>query len=138
MPAKDQFHEAVKNALVKEGWTITDDPLFLKFGEVDMYVGLGAEKVISAWKDGQKIAVEVKSFIQPSLISEFHTAVGQFINYRVSLEETEPERILYLAVTEDAYKTFFTLLFTRTVVEKNQLKIIIYNPNEEVIVEWKN
>ena len=66
MPAKDQFHEAVKNALVKEGSTITDDPLFLKFGEVDMYVDLGAEKVISAWKDGEKIAVEVKSFIQPT------------------------------------------------------------------------
>ena len=83
---------------------------------------------------------------QPNKIVGFRCATpnlqdngeGIVINYRVSLQQTEPERILYLAVTEDAYEAFFTLLFTRTVVEQNQLKIIIYNPNEEVIVEWKN
>jgi hypothetical protein len=72
MPERDIFHDAVKNALVKEGWTITDDPLFLEFGGVDMYVDLGAEKLVAAEKDGQKIAVEIKSFVGASIISEFH------------------------------------------------------------------
>jgi hypothetical protein len=67
-------------------------------GGVEMYVDLGAEKIIAAEKDGQKIAVEIKSFIGPSNISEFHTAIGQFINYRVALEEQYPDRTLYLAV----------------------------------------
>ena len=40
MPARDIYHDAVKNALVKEGWIITDDPLHLKWGQKDMYVDL--------------------------------------------------------------------------------------------------
>jgi hypothetical protein len=87
MPARDIFHDAVKNALVKEGWIITADPLFIQFGGVDMYVDLGAEKVIAAEKAGRKIAVEVKSFASASLLSEFHTALGQFLNYRWALAE---------------------------------------------------
>jgi len=65
MSAKDVFHNAVKNALQKEGWLITDDPLFIRFGGINIYIDLGAEKVIAAEKDGQKIAVEIKSFLEP-------------------------------------------------------------------------
>ncbi len=90
MPVKDKFHEAVRTALEREGWTITADPLYLEFGGVDVFVDLAAEKVIAAEKQGRKIAVEVKSFIAPSIISEFHTALGQFINYRIILEAQEP------------------------------------------------
>jgi hypothetical protein len=42
MPAKDVIHDAVKNALVKDGWTITDDPLRLKYKAVNLSVDLGA------------------------------------------------------------------------------------------------
>ena len=138
MPAKDIFHDAVKNALIKENWIITDDPLFLEFGGVDMYVDLGAEKLVGAEKDGKKIAVEIKSFVRQSLISEFHNALGQFINYRTVLRRSQPERVLYLAVSEDTYESFFTLIFTQIVVEENQIKLIVYDPNREVIVQWKN
>ncbi|MBX7235048.1 MAG: XisH family protein [Caldilineales bacterium] len=85
MPVKDKFHDAVRTALEREGWTITADPLYLEFGGVEMFVDLAAEKVIAAEKQGLKIAVEVKSFAAPSIISEFHTALGQFINYRTAL-----------------------------------------------------
>jgi hypothetical protein len=30
MPAKDIYHDTVKNALIKEGWTITPDQLFIQ------------------------------------------------------------------------------------------------------------
>ena len=53
---------------------------------------------IAAERNGQKIAVEVKTFIGTSTIFEFHTALGQLINYRYALEVQEPERVLYLAV----------------------------------------
>ncbi|MFM2431796.1 MAG: fdxN element excision controlling factor protein [Cyanobacteriota bacterium] len=43
MPAKDLFHDAVKAALVKDGWTVTHDPLTLKVGKKDLFVDLGAE-----------------------------------------------------------------------------------------------
>ncbi|NEQ03044.1 element excision factor XisH family protein, partial [Moorena sp. SIO3F7] len=98
MPAKDIFHDTVKNALVKEGWIITDDPLYLDYGGVDMYVDLGAQKLIAAQKYQQKIAVEIKTFNRPSLIAEFHSALGQFLNYRLVLENIEPEIKMYLAI----------------------------------------
>jgi XisH protein len=44
MAARDVFHEAVKNALVKDGWTITHDPLSLSFGGVDLYIDLGPKR----------------------------------------------------------------------------------------------
>lgn len=79
MSAKDIYHNVVKTALEKDGWNITADPLIMKFGEVDLFIDLGAEKVISAEKNGEKIAVEIKSFAGTSLVSEFHSALGQFI-----------------------------------------------------------
>ena len=64
--AKDLFHDAVRNALIKDGWQITEDPLFLKIGGVELYIDLGAEKLIAAERNNEKIAVEIKSFINPS------------------------------------------------------------------------
>ena len=92
MPARDKFHEAVKSGLQREGWIITSDPLYLEFGGVDLYVDLAAEKIIAAEKAGRKIAVEIKSFSAPSLVAEFHTALGQFINYRTALQAQDAER----------------------------------------------
>jgi len=50
-----------------------------------MYIDLGAEQMIAAEKKGKKIAIEIKSFIQNSFISAFHTALGQYINYRLGM-----------------------------------------------------
>lgn len=137
MAAKDIFHDAVKAALEKEGWTITHDPLFIRIGGVEMYVDLGAEKLMAAEKDGQKIAVEIKSFLSPSTISEFHTAVGQFLNYRLALEEQERERLLYLAVPLEIYDTFFALPFVQLVVKRYQIQLLIYEATAEEIVKWE-
>lgn len=137
MPERDFFHDAVRNALLKEGWTITHDPLFISIGGIEMYVDLGAEKVIAAEKAGRKIAVEIKSFINVSPISEFHTAVGQFINYRLALAEQQPARVLYLAVPLDTYRDFFGLPFTQHVVQENHLKLIVYNAQMELITQWQ-
>ncbi len=137
MAAKDIFHDAVRKGLEKEGWVITHDPLRIRAGRVDMQIDLGAERIIAAEKGEEKIAVEIKSFISPSNISEFHTALGQFLNYRVALEEQQSDRILYLAVPQGAYKTFFNLPFVETVIERFQLHLLVYDPNNEVILEWK-
>lgn len=45
MPADDAIYEAVKNALLKDGWTITDDPYWMKFGR-DNIVALDTEEVL--------------------------------------------------------------------------------------------
>ncbi|MBD2067569.1 XisH family protein [Leptolyngbya sp. FACHB-671] len=136
MSAKDVFHEAVKQALQKEQWTITDDPLRFKFGNVNFRVDLGAERLFAAERAGEKIAVEVKSFLNPSAVTDFYAALGQFLSYRLALESIEPERSLYLAVPVDVYQTFFQYEFTQTAVQRYQVLIIVYDPVNEVIVQW--
>ena len=136
--AKDLFHQVVKTALIKDGWTITNDPLTIRIDRVKLEVDLAAEKVFAAEKDGQKIAVEVKGFINPSTINDFHTALGQFLNYRLALQMTEPSRILYLAVPVDIFNTFFQERFPQAAVEQYDLKIIVYNPNAEEITQWRH
>ncbi|TVQ07394.1 MAG: fatty-acid oxidation protein subunit alpha [Leptolyngbya sp. DLM2.Bin27] len=107
MVAKDLFHDAVKRALEKDGWTITHDPLFISFGGVDMYVDLGAERILAAQRGNEKIAVEIQSLVGSSATTEFSTALGQFLKYQLALEEEQPDRTLYLAIPVDAAREFF-------------------------------
>jgi hypothetical protein len=136
MAARDVFHQAVRHALVKDHWRITDDPLLLQVGGVDMYVDLGAERLLAAEKGQQQIAVEIKSFLGPSLISDFHLALGQFLNYRLALKQQDPERTLYLAVPSEIYSTFFTLPFIQSAMHQNQLLIVVYHVENEEVTEW--
>ena len=137
MPAKDLFHDAVKTALVKDGWIITHDPFRLDYGFTDAYVDLGAEKILAAEKDSEKIAVEIKSFVGKSELYEFYAALGQFISYRFALKYNDPDRILYLAVPQDTFATLFHQEMIEGLVRESDIKIIVYNSDEEVIVEWK-
>jgi XisH protein len=76
MPSRDIYHNCVKNALLKDGWTITHDPLKLEWGKKDLYVDLGAEQLIAAENTEQKIAVEIKSFVGRSDIDDLEKALG--------------------------------------------------------------
>ncbi|MEO1182260.1 MAG: element excision factor XisH family protein [Cyanobacteria bacterium J06636_28] len=137
MSAKDAFHPVVKRALQNDGWLITHDPFAIKVGTVDMAIDLGAERLVAAERNGEKIAVEIKSFLaSASAISEFHTALGQFINYRGALKRKEPNRTLYLAVPNRIFESFFQLEFPQAIIEENQVKLIVYDVQQEVIVSW--
>lgn len=136
--AKDIFHNIVKKALIKEDWVVTDDPLRLKVGVITFQVDLGAEKVIGAEKAGQKIAVEIKSFLNPSTITDFYNALGQFLSYRLALEKNESDRILYLAVPVDVYESFFQFDFTQSAIQAYQIFLIVYDPSQETITQWIN
>ena len=134
--AKDRFHDAVRTALEKEGWTITADPYEVSVGDVDFEIDLAAE-MLAAERAGEKIAVEIKSFIGRSNVSEFHTALGQFLNYQFALEEFDPQRKLYLVIPESVYQSFFQRRFTRSVVERTGINLLVYNEKQEVIVQWQ-
>ena len=136
MSAKDTFHDIVKHALIKDHWTITADPLYIRIQAIQMYIDLGAEKLISADKDSQKIAVEIKSFLQNSTLTEFYQAFGQFLSYKHALEIEEPERELYLAVPNDIYEEFFKQLFVQQLIQRYAIKLLIYQPETEELVEW--
>ena len=134
--AKDLFHNQVKTALQNAGWQITHDPYELTSGGVEMFIDLGAESLIGAELNGNKIAVEVKSFVGTSTISEFHTAHGQFLDYRYALEEEDSDRVLYLAVPSKIYQAFFTLKFVQTAVQRSQIRLLVYDSDQEVILQW--
>jgi len=134
--AKDKFHTVVRLALEKEGWQITDDPYEINVEGVDFEIDLAAEQVLAATRNNQKIAVEIKSFISPSNISDFHTALGQFLNYRDALGLTEPERHLYLAVRLPVYESFFQKRFIQSAIQRYQLSLVIYDVSQEEIVKW--
>jgi hypothetical protein len=100
-------------------------------------IDLGAERVIGAEKNGEKIAVEVKSFISSSGVSQFHIALGQFLNYKDALNDEYPERKLFLAIPVEAYETTFRIPFVQRAVERYNLELLVYDPLQEVIVTWQ-
>ena len=137
MPSKDIYHAVVITALQKDGWQITDDPLYLRFEEVDFFIDVGAERLVAAWRGEEKIAVEIKTFNRASIIAEFHAALGQFMNYRLALASYDPERRLFLAVPKDVYHDFFQSSFGQTAIRAYQLKLLVYDIQTEEIVTWQ-
>jgi hypothetical protein len=135
--AKDIFHDLVKEALIKDGWTITDDPLtLLPKEEGGIATDLGAEKILVAEKGLTKIAVEVKSFINPSPIHDFSKAVGQYIVYLDVLEMIKSDKIMYLAMPYDVYNYLITKPYILYVKNKHQIKFILFDPIEKIIEKW--
>ena len=136
MPKQDVFHQLVKDALTREGWTITHDPYPLRYGEHNLFVDLGAEAPIGAEKDGRKIAVEVKSFLGRSEVSDLERALGQFLLYRFLLARVEPDRSLYLAVPEETYFSLFDPADGRDLVAEHAIRLLVFGPDQEVILRW--
>ncbi len=136
MPARDIYHDAVKNALLKDGWTITDDPLHLKWGQKDMYVDLGAQRLLAAEQGNKKIAVEIKSFVSPSEMEDLKSAIGGFVTYRAVIRRLEPERTLYLAVRDNIFTALFEEPIGELLIESENLYLVVFNPDSETIVQW--
>ena len=137
MAAKDKFHEEVKQALISEQWIVTES-FQLNFGGNRFEIDFAAERLIFADRGLEKIAIEVKSFLNPSPMTDFHAAVGQFLNYQIVLKRQEPDRLLYLAIPAEAYKNFFQSEFAQVAIEDHGLRLIVYNPVQEVIDQWIN
>lgn len=135
MGRHDVYHDLVKNALINAGWTITHDPLKLAYGEHKLFVDLGAE-MIGAARDGQKIAVEIKSFLGDSEINDLQAALGQYLMYRSILEQTEPERELFLAVPQRTYHSVLTDQLGELIRREHHLYLIVFDEQNEVITEW--
>ena len=97
---------------------------------------MGAKKLLAAQKEGQKIAVEIKSFLSPSPINDLEQALGQYIIYTQILSDQQPERLLYMAISEGIFSDFFSEELPQSVIKFNQLKLLIFSPKTEEIVEW--
>lgn len=135
MSRRDMYHEQVKTALIQEGWEITHDPLIFKT-EPELSADLGAERPIAAKRGEEKIAVEIKSFLSMSQVSELEKAIGQYELYRWLLQDTEPERDLYIAVPIHAYEGIFSKPVGKMAVTKLQMKLIVYDVTGKEKLRW--
>lgn len=138
MPAKDIFHDRVKYALLNDGWYISHDPYSLKVGKKDLFIDLGAEKLLTAERGVEKIAVEIKSFVGASEIKDLEIALGQYILYQNILARLEPERLLYLDIRETSFAKVFEQEVGKILLENKVLKLLVFNPETEVITQWIN
>jgi hypothetical protein len=141
MPAKDIFHESVKVALQKDGWTILREDWYIEVDSMGLavYIDLAAQKFIEAEKDGQRIAVEIKSFVNDSNMTAFQKALGQFLVYVKAVKTQLLEWTVYLAIPVDIYNVFFLRFkFIREMIEEYDLKLIVFNPDTKEVVLWRH
>ena len=134
--ALDFFHNHVRSTLIKDGWTITNDPLTLQLGERKVYVDLAAERIIAAERGLEKIAVEIKSFIGSSVLRDLENAVGQYSLYKKVLSVLDPERILYLAIPEETFQGIFSEQIGQLMLDTFIQNALRYRTDKEEIIEW--
>jgi hypothetical protein len=136
MPRKDIYHDTVKIALEKEGWSILKEDLQIETGGVKFFVDLEAEAVFVAEREGEKIAVEIKSFQGQSLVQNLHEAFGKYRLYLYALQKERPDLTLFLAVPTETYNTFFQKEFVQFVVNQDKIKIFTYDIDNQTITSW--
>lgn len=138
MPARDFYHDKVKNALIKDSWTITHDPYPLKLGQKDLFIDLGAEKILAAEKGNDKIAVEIKSFVGRSVINDAENALGQYLIYRKLLAKKESDRILFMAIDLETLTDTLSDELRELLIKDFEVRLLIFDKQKEEIVEWQS
>jgi hypothetical protein len=134
--ARDLFHHDVKEALIKAGWIVTDDPLSFKIGKMQIQIDLGAERLIAAEKGSERIAIEIKTFGGLSFITALYEAIGKYIIYRNVLKRIQPDRMLFLALPETIFERFFEESVIHETVQEEGINLILYNQTDKLITRW--
>ncbi len=136
MPQRDAFHATARTALERDGWTITADPLVLQVGRHNLFVDLGAERLLAAERKEERIAVEVKSFVGRSEVADLEQALGQYVLYRGLLRRSDPGRALVLALPEAVYDSLLTSELGDVARAELGLAMMVFNPQEGVVRRW--
>ncbi|AFZ54756.1 XisH family protein [Cyanobacterium aponinum] len=136
MPAKDVYHDIVKNALIKDGWMILAAPYTIEYEDDNLYADLLAQKTLLAQQQDRKIVVEIKSFLNPSPMNDFQNALGQYLLYRDFLNFSHKNYELYLAVKSSVFNSFFQRKSIQAVIKHYGVDFIVFNQNREEIISW--
>ncbi len=133
MPAKDRHHDAVKRALIKDGWSVTAEQVKLSFGDRYLWIDMQAEK-----QDQQRIIlVEVKELDDVSSpVEALASAVGKYLLYRLGITYTPQNIPLFLAVSEASYVGILSTIMGQSVLAQTQISLLIFDPEQEIIVKW--
>jgi hypothetical protein len=135
---KDIIHEPVKNALIKDGWTITADPYQIEYEELRLFADISAKRAIVAQKDRQQIVIEIKSFVGRSFTHDLQQAIGQCVMYRIFMDEVIPDTDLFIATSKRVYDRHFQQKAIQFLIRKVPISLIIVDIQQEEIVAWIN
>ena len=138
MPQRDLYHQAVRQALIADGWTITHDPYRVVYGKRYGFIDLAAEIGLAAERDTDKIAVEIKSFIGASVVADLAVAIGQYLMYQSWLARSDPTRRPYLAIDQNTASEVFSDISAQVLIEDHTIRLIVVDLEAEGIVEWRN
>lgn len=133
--AKDKLHNMVEIALAKDRW-MNIQPLSLDYAGTELNLDIIADKLIGAEQGNLRIAVEVKSFGNPSVTYDFHQAVGQYLHYRMALIYLEIERTPYLAIPETIYTNYLMQPFFQDSLALHRVNLFTIDPSHQEIVRW--
>ncbi len=145
MSQRDKTHPLIKEALTKKGWEITDDPYVISYGERFLFIDLAARfnfsddvigLFIGARRGNQRIAVEIKEFRGASAIADLEQAIGQYVLYQLLLRQVDPERELYLAVSNTTYDEIFSEPIGELVVSELPLRLLIVDIAKVEVRQW--
>ncbi|TXH70796.1 MAG: fatty-acid synthase [Thiothrix sp.] len=141
MPQKDESHLIVKEALVKDGWEITDDPYVISYGERFLFVDLAASSLtkgqfIGAQRKDQLIAVEIKEFRGKSAVNDLEQAIGQYVLYQLLLRQVDPKRRVYLAISDIVYDEIFSEPIGELVINELPMDLIVINVQAKEVIKW--
>ena len=136
MPQRDMDHDLVKNALIKDGWSITHDPLRLEFGGIDFFIDLGAEQLIAAEKGMRKIAVEIKGCWWHFDGERVSYPPGSVYELPITFRQRSAGSCSVSCGPDNVFDDFFELPFGRLAIDGHRLKILVYDPENEEIAKW--
>jgi len=144
MPARDTHHYLIKQALLNDGWQITDDPYVISYGERFLFIDLGATwppppnsgQLIGLQQGDCQIAVEIKEFRGTSVIAELEQAIGQYSLYRLLLTQVDPQRTLYLGITEIIYDEVFREPIGELVLHELPMNLLIIHSKTTEVQKW--
>jgi XisH protein len=137
MPSRDAIHDVVKQALIRDGWQITDDPYVISYGDRFLFIDLGmTSRFIGAERSGKRLAIEIKELRGRSVIAELEQAIGQYVLYRLLLTQVDPERSLYLAVSAQAYEEIFQEPIGQLVIHDLPLNLLIVDTASSKVNQW--
>jgi hypothetical protein len=133
MPAKDHYHDAVKRALIKDGWTIDNEQVLFIIADRHVWIDIQASKATET----ATILIEVKGFEGPSQVEQLVEAVGKYTVYRAVVDDAGGKNIpLYLAIPEKAYRGVLEERIGIVVRQQVQLKLLVFNLDSEEITTW--
>jgi hypothetical protein len=145
MPQRDTIHNIIRQALIKEGWEITDDPYVISYGERFLFIDLAARldalngiagRFIGARRGSSQIALEIKEFRGNSAIADLEQALGRYVLYRPLLEQVDPERELYLAVADTTFDRIFSEPIGELVMRELPMKLLIVDVEAQEVKRW--